>query len=435
MVMSPHPIPDPDPDRDETPSDEFAKALEEYEHAGRPAAAARRASLDVTVGMKVSAKVISVGAEHALLDFGGRSEAVAEMRHFRAEDGTVKLKVGDTLELFVVESGDQVALAPSIRADPHAARRQVREAHAAGVPLLGRVTGVNAGGLDVDLAGVRGFCPLSQIEAGFCAEPAVYIGRTLEFLVTAVEEGRGGAVLSRRELLRRAEREKAKQLLATLKPGDELDGTVTRVAPFGAFVDLGGVEGLVHVSELRHERIADPREAVREGERVRVRVLRIEPGSGTREGKPKIALSIKAGAPDPWIGIETRFVEGTRVQGVVARLTDFGAFVTLAPGVDGLVHISQAATKRIAHVKEVLAPGDRIEAVVLAVDGAKKRISLSIKAALEAMAPAPAEPEAPAAQEPAAALAPPAPAAPAEPTTMAIALRKAMEEARNRPPR
>jgi ribosomal protein S1 len=164
-------------------------------------------------------------------------------------------------------------------------------------------------------------------------------------------------------------------------------------------------------------------------------VLRIEPGTAAREGRPKIALSIKAGAPDPWIGIETRFAAGARVQGVVARLTDFGAFVTLAPGVDGLVHISQAATKRIAHVKDVLAPGDRIEAVVLAVDAAKRRISLSIKAALEALAPAPAEPEAPAAQESAAPAASPAAAPPAEPTTMAIALRKALEEARNRPPR
>ena len=425
------PVPqDSDPDRDESPSSDFAQALEAFEHDARPAAAAAaRASVDVTVGMKVRGTVVAVGDEHVLLDFGGRSEAVAETRHFRTEDGTLRIAVGDTLELFVVEAGDQVVLAPSIRADAHAARRQVREAQAGGVPLSGRVTGVNAGGLEVDLGGVHGFCPLSQIEAGFCADPNIHVGRTLEFLVTALEEGRGGAVLSRRQLLRRAAEEQAKQMLAALKPGDELDGTVTRIAPFGAFVDLGGVDGLVHVSELRHERIADPREVLREGEPVRVRVLRIEPGARARDGKPRIALSIKAAMPDPWSGIEARFVPGARVSGVVARLTDFGAFVTLAPGVDGLVHVSQAASGRVAHVKDVLAPGDRIEAIVLAVEPAKRRISLSIREALEAAAPEPAELRAPAAPEP---VTPAAPAAPAEPTTMAIALRRAMEQAARR---
>ena len=433
MSMDPQRPPDPDAEDHEARSDEFAKALEAFEHGRRPAAAAAaRASVDVTVGMKVRGTVVAVGDEHALLDFGGRSEAVAETRHFRAEDGTLRIAVGDTLELFVVEAGDQVVLGPSIRADPHAARRQVREAQTGGVPLSGRVTGVNAGGLDVDLGGVHGFCPLSQIEAGFCADPSHYVGRTLEFLVTALEEGRGDAVLSRRQLLRRAAEEQAKQMLAALKPGDELDGTVTRIAPFGAFVDLGGVDGLVHVSELRHERIADPGEVLRVGEPVRVRVMGIEPGAKARDGKPRIALSIKAAMPDPWSGIEARVVPGARVNGVVARLTDFGAFITLAPGVDGLVHVSQAARGRVAHVRDVLAPGDRIEAIVLAVEPAKRRIALSIREALEAAAPEAAEPLAPAAPEPATSA---APAAPAEPTTMAIALRKAMEQAARRPSR
>jgi small subunit ribosomal protein S1 len=297
--MDPSTPPEPAPDRDDdAASAEFAKALAEFERGARPAAAvAQRLNVELAVGMKVRGKVVSVGAEHALIDFGGRSEAVAETRHFRAEDGTLRIAVGQGIELFVVEAGDQVVLAPSIRAEAQAARRQVREAHAAGVPVMGRVTGLNAGGLDVDLGGVRGFCPLSQIEAGFCADPSVHLGRTLEFLVTSVEEGRGGAVLSRRQLLRRAAEEQARELLASLKPGDERHGTVTRIEAFGAFVDLGGVDGLVHVSQIRHERIGNPRDALREGEQVRVRVLRIEPG---KEGRPRIALSIKAlEAPAP----------------------------------------------------------------------------------------------------------------------------------------
>ncbi len=384
------PLPAPDPD-DAPAATEFARALEEFER-GRPAAAAAAgASAEPVVGARVRGKVVALGDEHVLVEFGGRSEAVAETRHFRAEDGTLRVAPGDELDLFVVEAGDQVVLAPSIRADPHAALRQVREAQGAGVPVTGRVTGVNSGGLEVDLGGVRAFCPVSQIESGFCAEPAAYVGRTLEFLVTTVGDGRGGVVLSHRQLLRRAEEERARQLLATLKPGDELDGTVARLEAFGAFVDLGGVDGLVHVSEIRHERTGHPAQVLQPGEKVRVRVLRIEPG---RDRPPRIALSIKAATPDPWAGVEARFPRGARVRGVVARLADFGAFVSLEPGVDGLVHVSEAAAERVGHVREVLEPGQEVEAVVLAVDPAKKRISLSIREAAAAALPPPRAPAA-----------------------------------------
>jgi small subunit ribosomal protein S1 len=413
--------PDRDPDAEQDLS-EFAKALEEFERGTGSGAAAARAATDIAVGMKVKGKVVSVGEEHLLVDFGGRSEAVAATREFRAGDGTLRVAPGDVLDLFVVEAGDQVVLAPTVRADAHAALQQLREAHATGMPVSGRVTGLNAGGLQVDLGGARGFCPMSQIESGYCDDPSVYVGRSLEFLVTAVEEARRSVVLSRRQLLRREEEEQARRLLASLKPGDELEGTVTRLEAFGAFVDLGGVEGLVHVSEIRHERIGQPGDALRVGEKVRVRVLRIEPG---KRGRPRIALSIKAATPDPWAGIEARFAAGARVKGVVARLADFGAFVTLAPGVDGLVHVSEAALEPVKHVKEALAPGQEVEVVVLAVEPDRKRISLSVRAALGASLP-PTPPEAE--------LAPRTPVAPAheEPTTMGLALRKAIEEARRK---
>ena len=440
-----------DPDEDAT-SNEFARALEEHESAARAAAAATRAAADIVPGARVKGKVVAVGDEHTLIDYGGRSEAVAETRQFRAEDGSINVAAGDVLELFVIEAGDQVVLARTMRAEGRAALQQVREARAAGVPVTGRVTAINAGGLAVDLGGARGFCPLSQIEAGFCADPSIYIGRTLEFLVTAIEDARGSAVLSRKQLLRRAEEERMRRLLAALKPGDELDGTVARLESFGAFIDLGGLDGLVHVSEIRHERLGHPRDALRQGEPVRVRVLRIETG---KDGRPRIALSIKAATPDPWTGIEARFVPGTRVRGVVARLTDFGAFVTLAPGIDALVHVSEAAPRKVRHVREVLAPGESIEAVVLAVDPVKKRISLSIRAALstpesstqaagETPGPrperggrdpedrtAPREEQA-SQQHPARAPAPATSLTEPPMTTMGIALRKAQEEAAKR---
>src|SRR5438094_96218 len=182
------------------------------------------------------------------------------------------------------------------------------------------------GGLEVELGGVRGFCPVSQVEAAFCADPSVYVGRTLQFLVTELDEARGTAVLSRKALLRREEQEKASRLLASLKPGDEIEGSVTRLEPFGAFVNIGGVDGLVHVSEISHDRTAHPRDALAEGQKVRVRVLRID---RLKDDRPRIGLSIKAAAPDPWANVGERFTKGLRVRGAVVRLTDFGAFVNL----------------------------------------------------------------------------------------------------------
>ncbi len=379
--MRPPPsIPDPDDELDPAPA-EFARALEEFERGERPAAIAASAASRIAVGMKVRGTVVAIGAEHALLDIGARSEAVADLAPFRNDDGSLRIATGEALDLYVVEADDQVVLAPSLRADPGAALGQMRAAHAAGVPVTGRVTAINAGGLEVDLGGARGFCPVSQIESGYCADPSTYLGRTLEFLVTGIEDTRRSVVLSRRQLLRRTEEEEMRRRLAALKPGDELVGTVARLEPFGAFVNLGGMDGLVHVSEIQYGRVAHPRDVLREGEKVRVRVLRIEAG---KEGRPRIALSIKASSPDPWTDIAQRFAPGMRVKGVVARLADFGAFVTLAPGIDGLVHISEIAPHRTERVKDALAVGREVEAIVLAVDVAKQRISLSIRAALAA---------------------------------------------------
>ena len=414
-----------DPEDEEAASTDFAKALEEFERGGPPAAAAARASAEPTTGARVRGNVVGLTSEHALIDIGARSEAVSELSHFRTDDGTLRIAVGDAVDLFVIDAGDPTVLAPAMRADPQAGLAAMRDAQQAGMPVSGRVTEINSGGLRVDLGSARGFCPLSQIESGFCADPKVYMGRTLEFLVTGIEDGRRSALLSRRQLLQRQEREEAERRIGALASGQELEGTVKHLEAFGAFVDLGGLEGMVHVSEIQHARLAHPRDALIEGQKVRVRVLRLETG---KDGRPRVGLSIKAALPDPWTGIDTRFTPGARVKGVVARIVDFGAFVTLEPGIDGLVHISEIASRRIERVKEALAVGQEVEAVILAVDPAKRRISLSIKAAGEGMAPSP---EVAPAEIPRAAA--PAPLkATDEPTTMALALRKAAEKARQR---
>lgn len=383
----------PDTEGDfEASSAEFAKALQEFERRQSGAESVPMAETQPAVGERLSARVVSVGESHVLLDYGGRSEGVAETPQFRNEDGSMGIIPGDQLELYVVESGEQVVLAKAAtpskaggaRAERVAALAALRETIDAGVPVTGKVTGTNSGGLVVDVGGVRAFCPVSQIENGFCADPGVYVGQTLEFLVASVEEGRGSAVLSRRKLLRRSEEASGRQLLSELKPGDEREAVVRRLEPFGAFVGLGGVDGLVHVSEIRHERTNHPKEALKVGERVKVKVLKIETG---KDGKPRIALSIKAVSPDPWEGVTERFKPGERVSGTVVRLTDFGAFIALAPGIDGLVHVSEVASHRIATVKDALKRHQAVEAIVLSVDADKRRIALSVRQALEASLP------------------------------------------------
>ena len=221
---------------------------------------------------------------------------------------------------------------------------------------------------------------MSQIELGFCSDPSKYIGQTLEFLVTALEEGRGSVVVSRRALLKTKDDVGAQAVIATLQVGDEREGTVVRLEPFGAFVDLGGIDGMVHVSEISHERIGHPNQALKEGQKVSARVLRIDQG---KDGRPRIALSMKATAADPWSGVTQQFTVGARVSGTVARLTDFGAFVNIAPGIDGLVHVSEIAYERVAQPKDVLTVGQKVDAIVQSVEPDKKRVSLSIKKTLE----------------------------------------------------
>jgi small subunit ribosomal protein S1 len=408
----------PDSDRKPVPRDEdeareaaeaaqFAAALQAFEHAEpKPAEKAPRGVTAPRVGQRVRGRIVAVNGDVLLLDIGGRSEAVADAREFRSEAGELTVKVGDALDLHVAEAGETLTLARGARRQGgRVSLAALRQARTAGLAVRGKVTAVNTGGLTVDVNGVRAFCPVSQIDDHFVEDTSSYVGRVLEFLVSEVDESRSRAVLSRRRLLQQEAEARAKERLAALAPGQDLDGTVTRMEPFGAFVDLGGVEGLVHVSEISHARVSHPREVVSAGEKVRVRVLKLDTG---KDGRPRVALSLKAVAPDPWAAAAQTFTPGQRVPGVVVRLADFGAFVNLAPGVDGLVHISQVSHTRVAHARDVLSPGQAVEVVVLAVDPERRRISLSIRDAVER---------------------------PVEPSRMSLADRPRSREPQRRPPR
>jgi len=254
----------------------------------------------------------------------------------------------------------------------------LRDAHQDRIPVEGRVAAVRKGGFEVDLSGLRAFCPISQIDLAFCEKPEEHVGKRYLFRILEIKDRGKDIVVSRRALLQEEQEKKLKETMASLQPGVDVAGRVTKLADFGAFVDLGGVEGMVHVSEISHQRIGHPSEVLQSGQDVRVKVLKIEQG---KENRPKIALSIKALEPDAWekgLGFE----EGEIVSGKVSRLADFGAFVEVAPGVDGLVHVSEISYERVSHPSKVLHEGEPVEVMVMGIDHQTRRISLSIKEAM-----------------------------------------------------
>ncbi len=244
------------------------------------------------------------------------------------------------------------------------------------------VADVVKGGLVVDV-GVRGFIPASMVERHFVEDFSDYKGRNLRVKVKEIDRENNKVILSAKEVLEAEYEEKKQQIMASLEPGQVLEGTVQRLTPFGAFVDIGGIDGLVHVSEMAWQHVAHPADVVSEGQSVKVKVLKVDPSIG------KISLSIKAAQPGPWENAVGQFQTGQIVTGVVKRLVTFGAFVEIAPGVEGLVHISQIAHRHIATPHEVLKEGQEVQAKILDFNPAEKRVSLSIKETEDA----PARPE------------------------------------------
>jgi small subunit ribosomal protein S1 len=252
--------------------------------------------------------------------------------------------------------------------------RAIEEAFKAQTPVEGLVKSTNKGGLEVDLAGVRAFCPLSQIELRFCHDPTPYVGQRLRFKVIKFESARN-IVLSRKVILAEENAAKAGDTKAKLAAGTRMNGRVTSLVDYGAFVDLGGVTGLIHISELSHTRVAHPKEVLKVGQEVEVVVLAIEHPEGRKEAK--ISLSMKALSEDPWARAQ-QLAPGQTVHGTVMRLKSFGAFVELWPGVDGLIHTSNLAEPAPEEPGQVVQPGQEVDATVISVDVDQRRIGLSL---------------------------------------------------------
>jgi small subunit ribosomal protein S1 len=339
------------------------------------------------VGQKVSGRIVQLGAEQAFLDLGGKGEGMIDIAELRDSQGNVMVTVGEILEGYILAlAGDHGGVVVTKQLSKGAQREFLVEARDSGIPVEGLVSGHNKGGLEVDLGGLRGFCPASQIDLHHVEDLLSLVGQRFSFRVMELKDR--DVVLSRRALLEAEAAKKGAALRATLTVGTQLEGTVVSVRDFGAFVDLGGLEGLLHVSEIGYGRVNHPQDVLAVGQKVKVEVVKIDaPKEG--EKNERIGLSMKALQQDPWQQAAAQLKEGDRLKGKVVRLQPFGAFVEIMPGVDGLVHISAlGAKKRIAHPSEVVAEGDEIECVVEAVDPGQKRISLRRVTAEEAALPA-----------------------------------------------
>ncbi|HWU86560.1 MAG TPA: S1 RNA-binding domain-containing protein [Kofleriaceae bacterium] len=365
-------------DKDE----DFASMLAEFE-SGKPRAEKKRPR----IGDVIKGPVISIGKDAVFVDAGGKAEGVLGRDQVSDADGKLMIKVGDVVEARVVaDAGGVLELRTKLGGRGPEVRAELQQAQELGIPVEGVVQEVIKGGVSVDVAGVRGFCPASQVDARFVEDLSTYVGQRLTFRITRYEPR--NLVLSRRALVEEEKEKRAAETRKKLEPGAVLRGKVVGFKPFGAFVDLGGVEGMLHISELGYTRVERPEDVLRLGQELDVAVLKIEAGQDGK-GKPsdRISLSLKALANDPWRDATAYLAEGQRVKGTITRLQPFGAFVEIAPAVEGLVHISElGAGRRINHPKEVVSVGQEVEAVVLAVDHERRRLSLSMAASKDATA-------------------------------------------------
>jgi small subunit ribosomal protein S1 len=329
---------------------------------------ARRA---IEKGQVVKGRIIHVSDEHVFVDVGGKGEAWIDRAELLDDQGQLRVKVGDEVEATVVATGDEIRLSHRLRQGGQA-REALAVAAQTGVPVEGRVAGVIKGGYEVTVGGLRAFCPFSQMELRRVESEQEYVGRVLEFRVTKFSEGGRNIVLSRRELLEEQAAKAAEETRKKILPDAVLPGTVVSLADFGAFVDLGGLQGLVPMSELSHARVERAADRLRVGEHVTVKVLRID------EAKGRITLSLRALEGDPWAAVPGRLRERQVVRGRAVRATEFGVFVELLPGVDGLLHTSEIPRHRAGAIREAVAAGAEIAVMIVNVDTGKRRVALAL---------------------------------------------------------
>jgi small subunit ribosomal protein S1 len=325
-------------------------------------------------GQKIKTTIISISGDQVYVDLGGKSEGAIDLSEFIREDGTCSVKEGDEVEAFFlnVQNGSK-RLTTRLHGYSTLDLAGIRDAFNAGLPVTGKVKSAVKGGFEVSVGGVRAFCPFSQMDLKVSKESDQYVGQTFSFRVLEYENDGRNIVLSRRAILDEERKAQAARFRESLAVGMELKGAVRSIQKFGAFVDLGGVDGLIPASEIGWDRSEKPENVLSLGQDVIVRVI------GLDWSKNRLTLSLKAMQEDPWESAATKYPVESKVQGVIVRLAQFGAFVNLEPGIDGLIHISNlGAGRHINHPKEVVEVGQMVEPQVLAVDRENRKISLTL---------------------------------------------------------
>ncbi len=326
-------------------------------------------------GTVVRGRILQVRSGFVMLDLGYKSDGIIPVEQFTPEE-LKALKPGDELEVLLEAAED--ANGNLMLSREKAKKLQVwddlNRAHQTGTPVKGRVVSVIKGGLTVDVGGVEAFLPGSQIDTKPVHQMNRMIGQVLDLKILKMNSGRGNIVLSRRAILEQHLNVKKEETLSSLVEGQVVTGTIKNVTEYGAFVDLGGIDGLLHITDMSWGRISHPSEILKVGDKIEVVVLKYD-----RE-KQKVSLGIKQKTEDPWLAASQKYAVGSRVSGKVVSLTDYGAFIELERGVEGLIHVSEMSwTQRVKHPSKVVSVGDMVEAQVLAVDPAGKRISLGMK--------------------------------------------------------
>ena len=336
----------------------------------------------VEPGDVVTAEVLTVDANQANVAISGTGvEGVLTLRELtndRDADINDLVKPGETLELLVLRQ----VVGKDTDTVTYLVSKKRLEARKAWDKLVGReeevvtVKGTRAvkGGLSVEFEGLRGFIPASMLDTRFVRNTERFVGQEFDAKIKEVDPKENRFILSRREVVEASAAAARAEVFGKLNVGDIVTGKVARITSFGAFIDLGGVDGLVHLTELSHERNVSPKSVVTVGEEIQVKVLDLNEEEG------RVSLSLKATTPGPWDGVEQKLAAGDVIEGTVKRLTDFGAFVEVLPGIGGLVHISQISHKRVENPKDVLKVGQEVTVKVLEVNAADERVSLSIKA-------------------------------------------------------
>ena len=321
------------------------------------------------VAEQVDEKSVTVSIEGAPFD---GIIPISELSSLHIEKASDVVSVGDALELIITKVEEENYVLSKRKVDALHAWDDLIQKFESGEVFEAEVKDVVKGGLVVDL-GVRGFVPASLVEDYFVEDFEDYKGKKMRFKITELDKEKGRLILSHRAVVEQEKASKKRQVIDNIKEGDVLTGKVQRLASFGAFVDLGGIDGLVHISQVAHEHVDDVSSVLSEGQEVKVKVLSVD------NANERIALSIKDTIPGPWTGIESKAAKGSILTGTVKRLVSFGAFVEVFPGIEGLVHISQISHKHINTPHEVLKEGQEVEVKVLDVNETDKRLSLNIK--------------------------------------------------------